>query len=37
MRLRGGEPDKTYTNLRHVMFVCDKCGRASDQVIADHN
>jgi transposase-like protein len=37
MRLRSGARDKTYANLRHVMFVCDNCGRASDQVLADHN
>jgi hypothetical protein len=30
MRLHSGAPDRTYTNLRHVMFVCENCGRASE-------
>jgi hypothetical protein len=30
MRLHRGAPDWTYTNLRHVMFVCENCGRASE-------
>ena len=34
MRLESASPDKRYTNISHVMFVCD-CGRASDQMIAD--
>jgi hypothetical protein len=36
MRLERTALDRTYTNLRHMIFVCD-CGRLSDQIIAEEN
>jgi len=35
MRLESGSPDERHSNLRHVIFVCDDCGRTSDQMIPD--
>jgi hypothetical protein len=34
MRLDTGLPDPRYVNLRHMIYTC-KCGRTSDQLIAD--
>jgi hypothetical protein len=34
MRFDSGLRDTRYTNLRHMIFVCD-CGRTADQLIAD--
>jgi len=34
MDIDSAERDKDNTNLRHVIYVCDGCGRAS-KVIAD--
>jgi len=34
MRIASAERDVDNTNLRHVIYVCDGCGRAS-KVIAD--
>ena len=34
MRLESGLPDAHYTNLWHMIFICD-CGRKTDQLIAD--
>jgi hypothetical protein len=34
MRLESSRPDRSYANLRHMIFVC-ACGRASDQLVAD--
>jgi len=33
MRLESSWPDKSYTNLRHMMFQCG-CGFRSDQLVA---
>src|SRR5215475_5240592 len=33
MRLESSWPDKSYTNLRHMMFRCG-CGFRSDQLVA---
>jgi hypothetical protein len=37
MDLESAELDGTYTNLRHMMFVCCNCGRMSDQHVARRN
>jgi hypothetical protein len=34
MHLKGADADKAYPKLRHVIFVCDNCGRMSDQLVA---
>jgi hypothetical protein len=33
MRLKSAQADRSYPNLRHMIFVCD-CGRMSDQLVA---